>query len=108
MGSPFGGGRITHCLGGAPWEEISMIRIVSLAVLLAFAMPLATVAQTPLRVATCARTITTGVGSAFAVAMKMGWFKAEGLEVEIVPLPGSTDCVKSVATRDVPIALPSV
>ena len=85
-----------------------MIRIVSLAVLLALAAPVAALAQTPLRVATCARTITTGVGSAFAVAMKLGWFKAEGLEVEIVPLPGSTDCVKSVATRDVPISLPSV
>jgi len=85
-----------------------MIRIVSLAVLLALAVPAAALAQTPLRVATCARTITTGVGSAFAVAMKMGWFKAEGLDVEVVPLPGSTDCVKSVATRDVPISLPSV
>jgi len=40
--------------------------------------------------------------------MKLGWFKQEGLTIEIVPLPGSTDCTKSVATRDVPIALPSV
>ena len=63
---------------------------------------------TKLRVAICARTISMGVGSPFAVAMKMGWFKQEGLEVEIVPLPGSTDCVKAVATGEVPISLPSV
>jgi NitT/TauT family transport system substrate-binding protein len=49
-----------------------------------------------------------GVGSPFAIAMKMGWFKQEGLEVEIVPLPGSTDCVKSVATGQLLITLPSV
>src|SRR5207237_10349017 len=29
---------------------------------------------------------------AFAVAMKLGWFKQEGLAVEVVPLPGSTRC----------------
>jgi NitT/TauT family transport system substrate-binding protein len=63
---------------------------------------------TKLRVAICARTVSMGVGSPFAVAMKMGWFKQEGLEVEIVPLPGSTDCVKAVATGEVPISLPSV
>lgn len=55
-------------------------------------------AQTKLRVGICARTVSMGVGSPFAIAMKMGWFKQEGLDVEIVPLPGSTDCVKSVAT----------
>ena len=49
-----------------------------------------------------------GVGSPFAIAMKMGWFKPEGLDVEIVPLPDSTDCVKSVATGQLLITLPSV
>jgi NitT/TauT family transport system substrate-binding protein len=85
-----------------------MRRIVSLALAVPLALPLPAAAQTPLRVATCARTITTGVGAAFAVAMKLGWFKQERLAVDVVPLPGSTDCTKSVATRDVPIALPSV
>ena len=85
-----------------------MIRFISVATALVLCLPLTAAAQTPLRVATCARTITTGVGSAFAVAMKLGWFKAEGLDVEVIPLPGSTDCVKSVATRDIPVALPSV
>jgi NitT/TauT family transport system substrate-binding protein len=63
---------------------------------------------TRLRVATCARTITAGLGAPFAVATKLGWFKAEGLEVELVPLPGSTDCLKNLATKEVPVALPSV
>jgi len=86
-----------------------MIRIASLLIALACVMPAAAIAQTTkLRVATCARTITTGVGAAFAVAMKMGWFKQEGLDVEVVPLPGSTDCVKYVHTKEVPISLPSV
>jgi NitT/TauT family transport system substrate-binding protein len=71
-------------------------------------LPAAAVAQTKLRVATCARTITTGVGAPFAVAMKMGWFKQEGIDVEIVPLPGSTDCVKNVATKEMLVSLPSV
>ena len=78
---------------------------VALAALL---LPAAALAQTKLRVATCARTITTGVGAPFAVAMKMGWFKQEGIEVEIVPLPGSTDCVKNVATKEMLVSLPSV
>ena len=63
---------------------------------------------TKLRIATCARTITAGLAAPFAVATRMGWFKAEGLEVEIVPLPGSTDCVKTVATKEILVALPSV
>ena len=85
-----------------------MIRIASLLLTLGLCLSRVAAAETPLRVATCARTITTGVGAAFAVATKLGWFRQEGLAVEIVPLPGSTDCTKSVATRDVPIALPSV
>src|SRR5215470_19286711 len=87
-----------------------LLALLLLAPLLsAVAVPLAARAQTTkLRVATCARTVTTGVGAPFAVAMKMGWFKQEGLDIEIVPLPGSTDCVKAVATGEVPISLPSV
>jgi NitT/TauT family transport system substrate-binding protein len=38
----------------------------------------------------------------------MGWFKTGGFEVELVPLPGSTDCVKYVGTREVLYAAPSV
>jgi len=83
-------------------------RLFTAVALAALLLPAAADAQTRLRVATCARTITTGVGAGFAVAIKMGWFKQEGVDVEVVPLPGSTDCVKNVATKELPVSLPSV
>jgi NitT/TauT family transport system substrate-binding protein len=64
-------------------------------------------AQTKIRVGWCARTISSAA-TPFAVATKLGWFKQEGIEVELVPLPGSTDCVKNVATKEVPFSLASV
>jgi len=85
----------------------SLVALLLAASMLLLSLP--TAAQTTkLRIATCARTITAGLGAPFAVATKLGWFKQEGIEVEIVPLPGSTDCVKIIATKEVPIALPSV
>jgi NitT/TauT family transport system substrate-binding protein len=60
-----------------------------------------------LRVGWCARTVTSAAAP-FAIANKMGWFKAAGFEVEVVPLPGSTDCVKYVGTGEVRYALPSI
>jgi NitT/TauT family transport system substrate-binding protein len=59
------------------------------------------------RVAWCARTVSSAAAP-FAVATKMGWYAAAGIKVELVPLPGSTDCVKLVATRDVQYGLPSI
>jgi NitT/TauT family transport system substrate-binding protein len=64
-------------------------------------------AQTTVRVGWCARTITSAAAP-YAIATKMGWFAQAGFQVQLVPLPGSTDCVKSVATRDVHYALPSI
>ena len=64
-------------------------------------------ALTKLTVGWCARTVSSAA-SPFAIATKMGWYKADGIEVELVPLPGSGDCVKNVATREVVAALPSV
>ena len=64
-------------------------------------------AQTTVKVGWCARTISSAAAP-FAIATKMGWFAQAGFKVEIVPLPGSTDCVKSVATRDVHYSLPSI
>ncbi len=64
-------------------------------------------AQTKLRVGWCSRTISSAA-TPFAVATKLGWYKQDGIEVELVPLPGSTDCVKNVATKEVPFSLPSV
>jgi NitT/TauT family transport system substrate-binding protein len=42
----------------------------------------------------------------FAIATRMGWFKNEGIEVELVPNAGSIDCVKNVATRELAFSLP--
>jgi NitT/TauT family transport system substrate-binding protein len=60
-----------------------------------------------LRVGFCARTISSGAAP-FAIATKMGWFKEDGIEVTLVPLAGSSDCVKSISTREIPFALASV
>src|SRR5262249_48691503 len=107
------GGRrdANHAPGACPRRRQGthhMTRLIALFALMSLLVPGSALAQTKFRVATCARTITTGVGAPFAVAMKMGYFKQEGLDVEIVPLPGSTDCVKTVATRELPVSLPSV
>jgi NitT/TauT family transport system substrate-binding protein len=59
------------------------------------------------KVGWCAKTVSSA-GAPFAIATKMGWFEKAGIKVELVPLPGSTDCVKAVATKDVQYSLPSV
>jgi NitT/TauT family transport system substrate-binding protein len=59
------------------------------------------------RVGWCAKTITSAAAP-YAIATKMGWFAKDGIAVHLVPLPGSTDCVKMVATKEVMAALPSV
>ena len=83
-----------------------LIAIVTLLAVAAAAAPV--VAQTTkVPVGWCSRTIS-GAAAPFAIATKMGWFRAEGIEVELVPLPGSGDCVKNLATREVMAALPSV
>ncbi len=69
--------------------------------------PLDASAQARIRVGWCARTVS-AAAAPFAVATKLGWFKAEGIEVELVPLPGSTDCTTNVATGQLPFSLPSI
>jgi len=64
-------------------------------------------AETTVRVAWCAKTVSSAAAP-FAIATKMGWFRDAGIKVELVPLPGSTDCVKAVATKDVQYGLPSI
>lgn len=64
-------------------------------------------AQTTVRVGWCARTVSSAAAP-YAIATKMGWFEKAGIKVEIVPLPGSGDCAKFVATRELPFALPSI
>jgi len=64
------------------------------------------VAQTNVRVGWCSRTVAAPVAP-FAIATKMGWFEKAGIKVDLVPLPGSTDCVKLVATKELQASLPS-
>lgn len=64
-------------------------------------------AEETVRVGWCARTISSAAAP-FAIATKMGWYKEAGIKVEVVPLPGSTDCVKNVATKELPYSLPSI
>jgi NitT/TauT family transport system substrate-binding protein len=80
--------------------------IVALAALAAFAASPAS-AQTTVRVGWCAKTVTSAAAP-YAIATKMGWFEKAGIKVQLVPLPGSTDCVKTVATKDVDYSVPSI
>jgi NitT/TauT family transport system substrate-binding protein len=64
-------------------------------------------AQTVVRVGWCVHTISIAAAP-FAVAMKMGWYARDGIKVELLPVGGSTDCVKLVATKELPYSFPSV
>jgi len=64
-------------------------------------------AETLVKFGFCARTVTSAAAP-FAVATKMGWYAAAGIKVQLVPVAGSTDCVKLVATGDLPYSLPSI
>lgn len=81
--------------------------LVGLALTLAMLATPVAAQVTPLKVGWCARTISSAAAP-FAVATRLGWFKQEGIEVTLVPLPGSTDCVKNVAIKEVDFSLPSV
>jgi NitT/TauT family transport system substrate-binding protein len=81
---------------------------LGLAIALAIAAhstPLTAQTQT-VRVGWCARTVSSAAAP-FAIATKMGWFEKDGIAVNLVPLPGSGDCVKLTATREVLFSLPS-
>jgi NitT/TauT family transport system substrate-binding protein len=64
-------------------------------------------AESVVKVGFCARTITSAAAP-FAIATKKGWYAPAGIKVQLVPVAGSTDCVKLVATRDLPYSLPSI
>jgi len=59
------------------------------------------------KVGFCARTISSAAAP-FAVATKMGWYKDDGVDLDLVALAGSADCVKNTAIREIPFSLPSV
>jgi NitT/TauT family transport system substrate-binding protein len=84
-----------------------MRRTIGLLALALAALGMPASAETVVKVGWCARTVSSAAAP-FAIATKMGWFKDAGISVELVPLPGSTDCVKLVGTGDIPYALPSV
>ena len=81
--------------------------VPALAALVLSALAPAAHAQTTIRFGWCARTVSSAAAP-FAIATKMGWFEKGGIKVELIPLPGSTDCVKAVATKDVDYSLPSI
>lgn len=70
-------------------------------------LPMAANAQTAIRVGWCARTVSSAAAP-FAIATKLGWFTEAGLKVDLAPLPGSTDCMKLVATGELAYSLPSI
>jgi NitT/TauT family transport system substrate-binding protein len=86
-----------------------MKRLITLfgAIALSSLAGLEATAQTNVRVGWCSRTVSAPVVP-FAIATKLGWFAKDGIKVELMPLPGSTDCVKFVATGDIQYALPSI
>ncbi|MCX7380119.1 MAG: ABC transporter substrate-binding protein [Alphaproteobacteria bacterium] len=83
-----------------------MIRAI-LALLLLFPIGVQAQPLTSIRIGWCARTVSSAVAP-FAIATKLGWFAEAGLKVDLAPLPGSTDCVKLVATGELAYALPSI
>jgi NitT/TauT family transport system substrate-binding protein len=83
------------------------VLLLPAAALLAAAVVSPAAQVTKLRVGWCSRTVSSAA-TPFAVATKMGWYREEGIEVELVPLAGSGDCTKTVVTKEVPFALPSV
>src|SRR5262249_5040721 len=87
------------------WAMKKLIAAISL-ICGALANP-AGAAETVVKFGFCARTVTSAAAP-FAIATKMGWYGAAGIKVQLVPVPGSTDCVKLVATGDLPYSLPSI
>ena len=107
---------MTRQPAGAPGRargarQVALAQVaLALAALVTLAMAGAAAAQTAqttkIRVGWASRTVSVQTAP-FAIATKLGWFREEGLEVELVPLAGSVDGVKNVATREVPFALAS-
>jgi NitT/TauT family transport system substrate-binding protein len=79
----------------------------ALAAGLAVAASSATAQVQTVRVGWCAKTVSSAAAP-FAIASKLGWFAKDGIKVDLVPLPGSTDCVKLVATKELQASLPSI
>lgn len=64
-------------------------------------------AETHLKVGWAAPVIS-AAAAPFAVAQRLGWLAEEGLSVQLIAMPGSTDVVKQVATGDLQYGFPSI
>lgn len=84
-----------------------LIAWAALVLSVAAAASTATAQTATVRVGWCAKTVSSAAAP-FAIATKLGWFAKDGIKVDLVPLPGSTDCVKLVATKELQASLPSV
>jgi len=87
-----------------------MKRILAVLAICASVATSSTAAQAELskvRAGFCARTISSGTAP-FAVAIRMGWFKEDGIDVSVVTFAGSSDCVKNISSKEIPFALASV
>jgi NitT/TauT family transport system substrate-binding protein len=60
-----------------------------------------------LKVGWCSQ-IVTSAGAPFYIGKEMGWWQEENLELEVLPIAGSTACVQQTATGAVDVSLPSV
>lgn len=74
---------------------------------LLFLVDLEAFSQTMVHVGYCVRTIASNAAP-YAIAQKMGWFAESGIQIELVPIAGATDCVKFLATKQVDFVLASV
>lgn len=81
--------------------------ISALALSVAATSPDPAAAQEKVRVGWCTSVLTYGVVP-FAVAIKFGWYKALGIDLEVVNFAGSSDCVRNVATGEVLVAVPTI
>lgn len=86
-----------------------MSRILSLftALLAMLALAGPATAQKPVRVGHCTSSFNVLVAP-WAIAIKMGWDKAAGIALNVVPIATGIDCVKFVATGELAYAAPSV
>ncbi len=91
-----------------PTFQLKSLIAAAVGIVIATVLAAPAAAQTPIRVGFCAKTISAAGGVPFAVATKMGWYAKDGVKVDLVPMAGSGDCVKAVATKDVLFAVPSI
>lgn len=78
--------------------------LAALLLMVTCAVPSISFAATKVKVAWCQRTLSIGAAP-IAIATHMGWFKEAGIEVEIVPFGGSTECVQNLTRGEVDFSI---